>query len=365
VKKINYSGPSITKLEIKSVNDAIKNGFYENYKYHVNLLEKNICKLLKIKYALAVNSCTSALHLALISLDIKKGDEVITTDSSCVASALPILYVGAKPVFVDIEPSTWCLSPKKIIQAINKKTKAILVVHWNGYPANMKEIMTIANKYNLKIIEDSAAALGGRWNNKYLGTIGDVGAFSFQGAKIAIGGTGGMLVTNSKKIYEKSKIFSQYGRTDSKKQYWSDYAGFNYSLSNLQAALAIAQVKRLDKLVNYKRKIFSWYKKNLQKISFIHLKEEHNNSLSTYCYPIIEIISKDLSKRNKILKYLNSHNIDARCAQPRCSEMPMFKKKYKNTESYKAEKFGIILPAAYNLKKKDIDFVCNKIKQYK
>jgi len=365
MKKLNYAGPSITSLEIKYVNEAVRNGFYENYKLHTSILEKNICKLLKVKYALAVNSCTAALHLSLLSLNIKNGDEVITSDSTCVAAALPIVYVGAKPVFVDIDPKTWCMSPKNIEKAITKKTKAILVVHWNGYPSDMKKIKIIAKKYKLKIIEDAAAALGAKWKRKYIGTIGDIGTFSFQGAKVAIGSMGGVLVTNSKRIYKKSKIYSEYGRTDSKKKYWSDYIGFNYSMPNLSAALANAQIKRLTELVNYKRKIFSWYEQGLKNINFVHLKKEYKDSKSTYCYPIIEIISKDLSKRDKILKYLNSYKIDARCAQPRCSEMPMFNKKFNNKESYNAENFGIILPAAYNLLKKDIKFICKKIKEYK
>ena len=361
MKKLNYAGPSITKLEIDSVNQAVKNGFYENYKFHTNKLEQNICKLLNIKYALAVSSCTSALHLSLLSLNIGKNDEVITSDSTCVASALPILYVNAKPVFVDVDPNTWCMSPEKIQEAITKKTKAILVVHWNGYPANMDKIVKIAKKHNIKIIEDAAAALGAKWKKKYVGTIGDVGNFSLQGAKVAIGSTGGILVTNSKKLYNLAKIYSEYGRTDSKKKYWSDYTGYNYAMPNLSAALAIAQLKRLKDLVNYKRKIFSWYENGLKGINFIKLKSEYKNSKSTYCYPIVEIISKNKKDRDKILNYLNSFNIDARCAQPRCSTMPMFKKKFNNLESKKVESRGIILPSAYNLTHKDILFICKKL----
>ena len=363
-KKLNYAGPSITNLEIQYVNEAVRKGFYENYKFHTSKLEKKLCSLLKIKYALAVNSCTSALHLSLLALNLKKGDEVITSDSTCVASALPISYLGARPIFVDVDPKTWCMSPEKIEQAITKKTKAILVVHWNGYPCNMTQIIQISKKYNLKIIEDAAAALGGKWKNKYVGTIGDTGAFSFQGAKIAIGSVGGALVTNSKKIYDLAKIYSQYGRTDSKKKYWSDYLGYNYNMPNLSAALATAQIKRLKYLVSYKRNIYKWYEDELKNFEFVDLKKEYKQSLSTYCYPIMEVLTKNLNKRDELIKYLNRQNIDARCAQPRCSDMPIFKKKYNNLESKKAENFGIILPAAYNLKQKDIKFICKKIKNY-
>tara|TARA_X000000950_G_C13894936_1_gene652446 strand:- start:1194 stop:2312 length:1119 start_codon:yes stop_codon:yes gene_type:complete len=360
--KINYAGPLIDKSDIKYVSEAVKKGFYENYKEHATKLEAKLCNILNVKYAIALNSCTAAIHLALTSLNISKNHEVITSDSSCVASALPIKYVGAKAVFVDVDINTCNISPERLREAITSKTKAIIVVHWNGIPADMKEILKIAKEYNLFVIEDSAAALGGEFYGKKLGTIGDVGCYSFQGAKIAIGGQGGALVTNNRKIYKMAKILASYGRTDSKKTYWSDFVGWNYTMPNLPAALALSQVSRLDYLIDRKREIFQLYRENLKNMKGkIFFSLELKNTKATYCYPLIILENSVKISRNKFVKFLNKRNIDCRVAQPRISKMPMFKENKININSQKIEDRGVILPSAFNLVKKDILYVCKSI----
>jgi len=363
MKKINYAGPWITEREVELVIDAVKNGFYKNYKLHAETLENNICEYLNIKYALATSSCTAALHLAVVSLGIKKGDEVITSDSSCVASAFPIKYVGATAVCVDVDPNTWCLSPQAIRKAITKNTKAVLVVHWNGHPADMDEIMSIANEYNLLVIEDSAPSLGAEYKDTKVGTIGDVGCFSFQGAKVAIGGQGGILVTNDENVYEKAKILAFFGRTDSRMQYWSDFLGYNYSMPNLPAALAIAQVERLQELIDKKREIFQWYESGLRDVKEIQLIREPPHTKSTYCYP--PLLLKDTAQINRanLLSELRKKNIDCRNTQPRVCKMPMFEERFNNPISQLVEDKGIILSSAFNLQKDDIQFVCDQIKK--
>ena len=360
--KINYAGPMIDKSDIKYVSDAVKKGFYENYKEHATKLETKLCSILNVKYAIAVNSCTAAIHLALAYLNLSKNDEIITSDSSCVASALPIKYVGAKGVFADVNIDTCNISPESIREAITPKTKAIIVVHWNGIPANMKEILKIAKEYDLFVIEDSAPALGGEYYGKKLGTMGDVGCYSFQGAKVAIGGQGGALVTNNKKIYEKAKILASYGRTDTKKTYWSDFVGWNYTMPNLPAALALSQVNRLDDLIKRKRKIFKLYCENLKNLNGkIFFSHELKNTKATYCYPLMILEDSVKISRNKFVKILNKRNIDCRVAQPRISKMPMFKENKFNINSQKIEERGVILPSAFNLVKKDILYVCKSI----
>jgi len=363
-KKINYAGPSISSIDVDSVTDAVKHGFYENYKKHATQLETKLCKILKVRYALAVNSCTAAIHLALASLGFSKQDEIITCDSSCIASALPILYVGAKAKFVDVEPETFCLSPKSIRKAMTKNTKAILVVHWNGIPANMEEILKIAKEFNLKIIEDAAPALGAEYKGKKVGTIGDIGCYSFQGAKVAIGGQGGALVTNNKKLYDRAKILASYGRTDSKKMYWSDYVGWNYLMPNLPAALAFSQISKLSNLVKKKRNIFKIYENNLKNFhKQITLARESIGTKATYCYPLLILNDSLKISRTKFIKILNKKNIDCRVAQPRISKMPMFKETFLNKNSQKIEDRGIILPSAFNLTKENILFICKNIKE--
>ena len=270
-KKIAFAGPSITQKEVDYVIDGVKNGFYETFNMHVEKLEKSISEYCGTKYAIATHTCTLAMHLACESLGLKDGDEVICTDFSWVATAYAIKYTGAEPVFVDIDPDTWCIDPEKIREAITKKTKAIMLVHSFGVPAQMDKIMDIAKEFDLKVIEDAAPALGAEFNGKKVGSFGDFGCFSFHGAKIAVTGEGGMLLTNDEKLYEKAKLFVAMGRTDRKAVFWSDSIGYQYTMGNITAALALAQVERIEELVAIKRKIFNRYEKNLHVTTYVYI----------------------------------------------------------------------------------------------
>jgi len=361
--KINYAGPWITSKEVEYVKDAVTNGFYQNYRLNAKRLEDRLAEILGVKHVLATNSCTAALHLAIAALDLKPGDEVITTDSSCVASAIAIAYVGATAVFVDVDPDTWCLSPDAVRKAITPKTRAILPVHWNGHPAAIDKIMDIARKHQLRVIEDAAPSLGAEFNGRKVGTFGDAGCFSFQGAKVAIGGQGGALATNDTALYETAKSLASYGRTDSVMQYWSDYVGWNYTMPNLPAALALAQVERLDELIAKKRQMFGWYKEGLDGVTGAKLINEAKGTRSTCCYPPMLIRENVKLSREEILAALRKDNIDCRPAQPRISRMPMFQSRFPNPESEKVEKRGVILPSAFNLVEEEVAFVCDRLRE--
>lgn len=361
--KINYAGPSITEVEEKYVLDAVRNGFYANYRRHANLLEEKVCELLGVKYALATNSCTASIHLALLALGVGPGDEIITTDSTCVASALPIAYTGATGVFVDVEPSSWCIDPAAVRRAITPQTKAILVVHWNGHPANLGEIMAIAQENNLKVIEDGAPSMGAEYFGRKVGTFGEFGCFSFQGAKVAIGGMGGLLVTNNEELLHRAQVFASYGRTDSQMMYWSDYVGYNYTMPNLPAALALAQVGRLPELISIKRRLMTWYDEFLSDAPRMRLIKESSGTFSTYCYPPLELAADSRLNRDNLIAVLKEDNIDIRPAQPRCSGMPMFSRRFPNLVGEVIEARGLILPAAFNLTREDVAFVCTRLRE--
>lgn len=360
--KINYAGPSITSKEEEYVLDAVRNGFYSNYRRHAKLLEDSVCQLLGVKYALATNSCTASIHLALLALGLGPGDEVITTDSTCVASALPIAYTGATGVFVDVDPRSWCLDPAAARRAITPKTKAILVVHWNGHPAEMGEIMAIAREHNLKVIEDGAPSLGAEYHGRKVGTFGELGCFSFQGAKVAIGGMGGILVTNDEALLHRAQVFANYGRTDSQMMYWSDYVGFNYTMPNLPAALALAQVGRLSELISMKRQLMAWYEEFLAGAPRMRLIKESLGTFSTCCYPPLKLAANARLDRAHLIAALKQDNIDIRPAQPRCSGMPMFERRFPNPVGEAVETHGLILPSAFNLTRDDVTFVCERLR---
>lgn len=360
-KKISFAGPWITQKEIDYVIDGVKSGFYETYDKHTKLLEKAIRDYLGVKYAIATHCCTLALHLATASLGLKKGDEVVCTDFSWVATSYAIAYTGATPVFVDIDPDSWCIDPQAITKAITPKTKAIMLVHSFGYPARMDEIMAIAKKNNLYVIEDAAPALGAEFRGQKVGTFGDIACFSFQGAKIAVSGEGGIFVTNNEELFKKATLLASMGRTDSQAVFWSDSLGYQYTIANLTAALALAQVERIEELVNKKREIFGWYESRLKDVPGIKLIKEKEGIKSNYCYPSILLKEEITVPRDEILKKFKELNIHARPGFPRMSRFPVFEQKYPNPEAEKVEKFGISLPAAGNLNKEDIDFVCDAL----
>ncbi len=360
-KKISFAGPWITQKEIDYVVDATKNGWYETYDIHTKKLEKTVADYLGMKYAIATHCCTLALHLATESLGLKEGDEVICTDFSWIATAYAIAYTGAKPVFVDIDPDSWCIDPRAIKYAITDKTKAIMLVHTFGYPAQMDEIMEIADEHNLRVIEDAAPALGSEFKGKKVGTFGDFGCFSFQGAKLTVSGEGGILVTNNSNLHEKALLLASMGRTDSQATFWSDSIGYQYTIANLTAALALAQVERIEELMAKKRLIFSWYYKRLKDVPGIKIIEEKKDCRSNYCYPSILLGDEISISRNEILEKLKSMNIHCRPGFPRMSRFPVFEQRFPNPEAEKVEKRGISLASAANLTQKDIEFVCDSL----
>ncbi|MCF8189497.1 MAG: DegT/DnrJ/EryC1/StrS family aminotransferase [Sulfuritalea sp.] len=361
MKKISFAGPSITQKEIDYVIDATRNGFYETYDLHTKKLENAITDYLGVKYAIATHCCTMALHLGAAALDIGPDDEVIVTDFSWVATAYAIAYTGAKCVFVDIDPDTWCIDPSCIEAAITSKTKAIMVVHAFGHPAEMDSIIQIARKYGLSVIEDAAPALGAEFKGQKVGTFGDIGCFSFQGAKLTVSGEGGVFVTNDDRLYQRARLLSSMGRTDSKAVFWSDVLGYQYTIANLTAALALAQVERIDELLERKRQIFNWYYDRLRDVPGIKIIKEKEGCKSNYCYPSILLESIVRTDRDLVLLKLKQLNIHCRPGFPQMSRFPLFEQRFSNPVSRSVEERGISLASAANIVEADVEFVCENL----
>jgi len=245
------AGPSITQKEIDYVTDAVTNGIDEHWNDYIKRFEKAFAEYIGVKHALTTSSCTGALHLALVALGIKEGDEVIVPDSSWIATASVVRYVNAKPVFADVLPSSWCIDPDSIKRLITSRTKAIIPVHLYGQPADMTRIMDIADLHGLKVIEDAAPSVGAEIDGKHTGSFGDIGCFSFQGAKMVSTGEGGMIVTDDTELFERVKHFAEHGRSGS--GFDISDIGYKYKMSNIQAALGLAQLERVDVLIAKKR----------------------------------------------------------------------------------------------------------------
>jgi perosamine synthetase len=364
MKKISFAGPWITQKELDYVADATINGFYETYDKHTKKLENTVKKYLGVNYAIATHCCTMALHLAAVSLNLNSKDEVIVTDFSWVATSHAIAYTGAKCVFVDIDPDSWCIDPDAIEAAITTKTKAIMLVHSFGHPAKMDRIMEIAKKHNLRVIEDAAPALGAKFNGQKVGTFGDVGCFSFQGAKLTVSGEGGIFVTNDEDLYKKAQLIASMGRTDSKAVFWSDMIGYQYTIANLTAALALAQVERVEELLAMKRKIFEWYYARLKDVPGIKIIKEKEGCESNYCYPSILLEDSISANRDTVLQKLAKNNIHCRPGFPQMSRFPMYEQRFENPVAKNVAERGISLASAANLDESDVDFVCQKLVEF-
>lgn len=361
-KKIALAGPDITQKEIDYVIDAAKNGWYETYDMHIKKLEKTFADYVGAKYAIATYCGTHALHLATIALELKPGDEVIVTDQSYIATAQAVSYVGATCVFVDIDPDTLCIAPALIEAAITERTKAIMLVHFASMAADMDAIMQIAKKHHLKVIEDACQMVGGKYKGKFAGTIGDIGAYSFQGSKIAVGGEGGMFVTNDKALYERALHYGTFCRNDKISFLWSDDIGYNYRISNVTAALILAQVERLEELIAKKKKIYEWYHEFLKDSSYIELLNIKDDCTSNYSY-VVGYLSEECSiARDDLLKALLDKNIHARPGYPSMSAMPNYERRFPVPFSERYWKQGIVFPTALNLVEEDIQFVCDEVK---
>lgn len=368
MKKIHYTKPSITDIEVRYATDAAKNGWGEKCYDYIYKFEDLFKKHLDVNYAIATSSCTGAMHMGLSALGITYGDEVILADINWIASAAPITYLGAKPVFVDILPDTWCIDPSKIEEAITSKTKAIIAVHLYGNLCEMDAIMKIAKKHNLYVIEDAAEAIGSIYKGKKAGSIGDFGVFSFHGTKTITTGEGGMFVTNNADLYEKVNILNSHGRNpENPKQFWAETIGFKYKISNIQAAIGCAQVERIDELIAKKKEIFFEYHRLLSQIEGLTMNPipEESNTQYGYWMPTVIFDKKLNYHRKKLLEKFKESNIDGRVFFYPLSSLPMFEEKKENSMSYDIFERGINLPSYHDLHNYEIQSIANIIKLFR
>jgi dTDP-4-amino-4,6-dideoxygalactose transaminase len=274
--KIPLLRPYFDSEELEEIQKVLDSGWVTQGP-KVKEFEDKIAEYLGVKYAIAVTNCTSALHLALLSLGIKKDDEVLVADYTFPATGHAVLYCGANPIFVDVDLKTYNLNPELIKEKISDKTKAIIPVHTFGQPAEMDAIMEIAEDHNLKVIEDAACALGAKYKNKFAGTIGDIGCLSFHARKGITTGEGGMAVTNNKDLADKIRNLSVFGMTSAWAREKSDEfyipefteLGYNYKMSDISAAVGVAQLKKLDRIIERKRELAKYWDEKLEETDFI------------------------------------------------------------------------------------------------
>ena len=361
--RIFYTKPSITEKEIEYAADAARNGWGDRCYEYIAQFESKFREFTGANYAIATSSCTGALHMGLAALGVGKDDEVILADTNWIASAAPITYLGAKPVFVDILPDTWCIDPEQAEAAITPNTKAIIAVHLYGNVCDMDRLLEIGAKYGIPVIEDSAEAIGSYWKDHHAGTLGAFGAFSFHGTKTLTTGEGGMFITQDRALYEKVLTLSNHGRAAGQtKQFWPDMVGFKYKMSNIQAAIGCGQMDRISELVKRKREIFTYYQKQLSGMAGVCMNPEKSGTLNGYWMPTAVFAPETGITRERLLELFKTENIDGRVFFHPLSSLPMFESKPANRNSYDLPPRAINLPSYHDLTNADQDRVIAAVK---
>ena len=366
-KFIPVNTPKIYKDEKKYVNKCLSTGWISSEGKYVKEFEKKFSKFINKKYGVAVSSGTAALEVAMKSLNLKKKSEVIIPNFSIISTALCVVKLGLKPVLVDVDPVTWNMSPKEIIKKINKNTKAIIITHIYGFPVEMKDVLAVARKKKIKIIEDTAEMIGQTYNNKKCGSFGDLSTFSFYANKHITTGEGGMILTNDKKLYSKCASLRNlcFG---SKNRFDHDDIGWNYRMTNLQAAMGCGQLNNISKILKRKREIGKRYISILKKCKHITI-QPYKNKYATNIFWVFGILlnKNKFITRDKVVNKLKKRNIQTRnffypmYKQKILKQLKIFKKNQKFQVSDNLSMNGFYLPSGLGLTNSEIDYVGNTL----
>ena len=368
-KKIWLSSPHLSDNERKYVNEAFDSNWIAPVGPHINSFEEKISKISNDSHVAVLNSGTAAIHLALILLDVRIGDNVLCSSFTFAASTNPIVYLGAKPVFIDSEKDTWNMCPILLENAIielslkDEKPKAIILVHLYGYPAKMNEILAISKKYSIPLIEDAAEAIGSSYNGIPLGTFGDLGVFSFNGNKIITTSSGGALLSSNKKFIDKAKFLSTQAR-DEYPHYEHSEIGYNYRMSNICAAIGLGQIEVLKERVDKRRYIFDFYKEKLSDIKEIKFVDDVPGFYSNRWLTTILFKKDSAINRESMRLHLLKDNIESRPLWKPMHLQPVFKK-YQVFENGISEDLfdrGLCLPSGSNMNEEDLMRVIRQIK---
>ena len=364
MERINQIEPSLGIEEKKELVSVIDSGWYTEGK-KTRDFENMFSKFVGSKYAIAVTSGTSALYVGLKALGISLYDEVIVPDLTFVASPNSVEMVGGKINLIDIEKKSLNIDISKIKSMVTKKTKAIMPVDFNGRSANLDELKEIAEEENLLLIEDACHAIGSFYKNKHMGTISDIGVFSFSTPKIITTGQGGMIVTDKKELYEKCLSIKDFGRDvsnkkDMRKAFEHTSIGYNFKFTEFQAAVGIAQMGKLTNRIKHKKKIFKLYRELLSKnIDFV------DTNLQKITPWMMDILLRSEKEKNNLIDFLKKENIETRIFYPSIHDLDPYKKiKKKFQNSSDISKRGLWLPSSVLLKENQVVNICEKINNF-
>ncbi len=366
--RIPVNEPLIGEEELRNVADCIKSGWISSKGGYINTFEEEFSRYCGCKYGVTTTSGTTALHLAVASLGLKGGDEVILPTFTMIASAYAIIYSGARPVLVDSEPRTWNIDPKKIEEKITKRTKAIMPVHIYGHPCDMDPILEIARDHGLFVIEDCAEAHGAEYKGKRVGMLGDVGCFSFYANKIITTGEGGMLVTNSKEIYEKASLLKDLAHSK-RQRFLHEELAYNYRMTNMQAAVGLAQLRKIDRHLGIKKRMAALYGKLLADTGGLTLPVEEPWATNVYWMYSILVDRKEFGlPADGLMKRLAEKGIDTRSFFIPMHRQPVFRNLGLDTKgsypvSERLSQQGLYLPSGLAITEEQISAVCEAVRE--
>ncbi|HEX7214165.1 MAG TPA: DegT/DnrJ/EryC1/StrS family aminotransferase, partial [Methylomirabilota bacterium] len=367
--RITISGPWITEKEISYVTDAVATCWYENANLYHDRFQRAFAEYLGCRHALALPSGTSAVHLALLALSVGPGDEVIVPDLTWIGSSAPISYVGATPVFADVDPGTWCLSPDSFEACITPRTRAVIPVDLYGSLADYDAIQAIAARHRIAVIEDAAEAIGSEAQGRRAGTFGDISIFSFHGSKTMTTGEGGMLVTDRPDLYERALVLGDHGRRPAERgNFWNHEIAYKYKMSSMQAALGLAQLERIDELVERKRQIFSWYQTRLRSVEGLTLNVEPPGTKNSY-WMVTAILDAGLGlTKDRLIPLMEERKALCRPVFHPLSSLPAYESlsqaveaRRRNTVSYRISPLGVNLPCGMSMTAEKVDYVCDSL----
>jgi perosamine synthetase len=364
-RMIPVAEPMLGEHELEYVTDAVKSGWVSSIGHYVTEFERGIAAACTADEGVATCNGTAALHLALAVMGVGPGDEVIVPTLTFIATANAVRYLGATPVFVDSDPTHWCMDPVAVERWITPRTKAIVPVHIYGHPADMDAIIALAHRHGIAVVEDAAEALGASYRGRSVGALGDVGVLSFYGNKLITTGEGGMLVTNSKRIAERARMLRDHAM-DPDRRYWHDEIGFNFRITNIQAAMGVAQLERLPWLLARKREIAARYKAGFAGIPNVCIQGEASWAGSSCWMSTIEVLGDEFlshdgstigNARDRLADALRARGVDTRPVFIPLHMLPPYRKASVFRHAQGIARRGLSLPSAASLTDADQDYV--------
>ncbi|MBE7480978.1 MAG: DegT/DnrJ/EryC1/StrS family aminotransferase [Polyangiaceae bacterium] len=366
---IPVAAPVIGDLELKYVTDAVRSGWVSSIGPYLERFERGFAAFCGARHGIAVCNGTVAIHLALRALGVGPGDEVIVPNLTFAATAHAVLETGAEPVFVDASPESWCLDPVATARALSPKTRAIIPVHLYGHPADMTALAGLATEHGLHLVEDAAEAHGARVGVSRVGALGTVGAFSFYGNKLMTTGEGGMLVTNDDALAERIRFLKDHGMSKERRYFHTELA-FNYRMTNVQAALGVAQLEQVERFLEQKRRIIQWYRQRLSSRTDVQLNPSLDGYENAYWMASVVLGAKVPLARDAVASMLKAAGIDTRPFFVPMTELPHLSR-YRAVGvegpgcpvAARLGSRGLNLPSGCSLSEADVDRVCEALVQ--